>query len=426
MSESEKYRDDIQEPEEMTEVEEYAADFQAESEKAAEEFSADEFAAEDEKIELNFDGGEEQPAGGAAEEKISATATYVYKAKQMLQDYQDGQKQKTRLASEVKQCEKSVANNEKSVADSVATAIKKRKEDIASSYDKELAGIQDNIDAAKAERQKARNNAVAQRIQRETAPLSQENQELEGQIEEKYRENKVPAICRSQVITGMFFPKHLKNWIIDAVAAVILLFLIPLFIILGMSNHPVGLTFVLFIYVGVLFCCYLYILHHFMLKNTGVNAEVEELRKQIHANDKSIQSISNKIKKSQDEEGYHLEEYDNEIARLQGQMEETVNQRQVALDQFENEVRHQITADVTAAKQEETAAAEQHLEDARKAQVTMDNELSSMEAVIRDEYEPLFGKEMLHRSKLDALAQFCEEHPELTIEEALAQFKNSR
>ena len=280
--------------------------------------------------------------------------------------------------------------------------------------------------AVKVERQKAKANAIAQRIQRETAPISQSNQELEEQIEMKYRENKVPFLARSQAISGLFIRKSLKDWIFTLVFAAVMLFLIPLFIILGMAAHPVGLAFVMFVYMLVIFGLYLYLLNHCFIKYSGINDEVDELRRQIRANDKTKQSISSRIKKDENEEGYHLEEYDNEIARLQGQMEETINQRQAALDQFESEMRSQIAADVTAEKQEETAAVEKRLEDARKAQVTLDNELAAMEAVIREEYEPIFGKDLLHKNKLDSLAQFCEDHPDLTTEEAVAQFRNTR
>ena len=112
------------------------------------------------------------------------------------------------------------------------------------------------------------------------------------------------------------------------------------------------------------------------------------------------------------------------INRLQGQMEETVNQRQATLDLFESEVWHQITAEVTAEKQEATQAVEQRLEDARKAQMTLDNEIEAMETTIREEYEPLFGKDLLHRSKLDSLSQFCEEHADLSVEEAVGQYRS--
>ena len=379
--------------------------------------------AGDDGITLSFgEDAEEEPQ----EEKISEAAVYVNKVKQTLQDYQDAQKQKTRLVNEVKQCEKAVAGNEKVVADTIASAIKKRKEEIAASYDKELSDIQDNIDGTKAERQKAKTNAIAARIQTETAPISQENQELEGQIEQKYKENKVPVICRSPLVSGIFFPAGLKDWITAAIAAVFFIFLLPLFIILGMEGHPLGLAVILSIYLFAIFGIYLYLLHHVMLKNRPINEQVNEIRKTIRSNNKSKQAISSRIKKSQDESLYHLEEFDDEIVRLQGQMEETVNQRQAALDLFESDVRHQITAEITAEKKEESDAVEQRLEDARKAQMTLDNEITSMETTIREEYEPLFGQDLLHRNKLDSLAQFCEEHADLSVEEAISQYRTSR
>ena len=54
--------------------------------------------------------------------------------------------------------------------------FKKKKEEIAATYDRELSQYQDQIDVCKTERAKAKANAIAQRIQVETAPLSQQNQ----------------------------------------------------------------------------------------------------------------------------------------------------------------------------------------------------------------------------------------------------------
>ena len=311
-------------------------------------------------------------------------------------------------------------------ADSIAVALRKRKEEIGASYDRELSGIQDSIDATKVERAKAKASAVEARIEEETAPLTRQNQELEAQIEETYNENKVPGLCRNHTVVAMFFPGSLKDWIIDGIAAAVLLFLIPLFIVLGLSAHPVALSLVLFCYFVVVFGLYLYILHRFMFRNISVNEEVEALRTTIRGNNKSKQAISSRIKRNQDESEYHLESFDEEIGRFQTQMEETVSRRQAALDQFENETRHQMTAELTEAGKAQAEELAQRLESARKAQANLDNEISTLETAIAEEYEPVLGKDLMHKGKMEALVAFCEEHPDLSIEAAVAQYRAKR
>lgn len=131
----------------------------------------------------------------------------VNRAKQLLNDLDEAEKDKTRLTGELKQSEKAYSSMEKSVAEGITTALKKKKEEIAATYDRELSQYQDQIDVCKTERAKAKANAIAQRIQVETAPLNQQNQQLEAQIELKFKENKVPVVCKKRAISMLFFPK---------------------------------------------------------------------------------------------------------------------------------------------------------------------------------------------------------------------------
>ena len=89
----------------------------------------------------------------------------------------------------------------------------------------------------------------------------------------------------------LFFPKNSRDWTIDILVGVGLIFFIPLFFSLAISNRLV-LAFTFFVYVGALFTVYLYLLHKYMLKFAGVNEEVEELRKQIRINNKNKQLMN--------------------------------------------------------------------------------------------------------------------------------------
>ena len=135
----------------------------------------------------------------------------------------------------------------------------------------------------------------------------------------------------------LFFPKNSRDWTIDILVGVGLIFFIPLFFSLAISNRLV-LGFTFFVYVGALFTAYLYLLHKYMLKFAGVNEEVEELRKQIRINNKNKQLMTNRIKKSQDETGYNLGSFDDKITGIQQVMQNTVEKRQEALENFESEI----------------------------------------------------------------------------------------
>lgn len=346
----------------------------------------------------------------------------VNRAKQLLNDLDEAEKDKTRLTGELKQSEKAYSSMEKSVAEGITTALKKKKEEIAATYDRELSQYQDQIDVCKTERAKAKANAIAQRIQVETAPLNQQNQQLEAQIELKFKENKVPVVCKKRAISMLFFPKNSRDWTIDILVGVGLIFFIPLFFSLAISNRLV-LAFTFFVYVGALFTTYLYLLHKYMLKFAGVNEEVEELRKQIRINNKNKQLMTNRIKKSQDETGYNLGSFDDKITSIQQVMQNTVEKRQEALENFESEIRHQITADITAANKDELLGLQQEFESKRQELSDKKEEIEQIENQIKEEYEPVFGKDLLYKQRLNKFDSFCQENADLSLEEALTQYR---
>ena len=343
----------------------------------------------------------------------------VNRAKQLLNDLDEAEKDKTRLTGELKQSEKAYSSMEKSVAEGITTALKKKKEEIAATYDRELSQYQDQIDVCKTERAKAKANAIAQRIQVETAPLNQQNQQLEAQIELKFKENKVPVVCKKRAISMLFFPKNSRDWTIDILVGVGLIFFIPLFFSLAISNRLV-LAFTFFVYVGALFTVYLYLLHKYMLKFAGVNEEVEELRKQIRINNKNKQLMTNRIKKSQDETGYNLGSFDDKITGIQQVMQNTVEKRQEALENFESEIRHQITADITAANKDELLGLQQEFESKRQE---LSDKKEQIEKQLKEEYEPVFGKDLLYKQRLNKFDSFCQENADLSLEEALTQYR---
>lgn len=182
----------------------------------------------------------------------------VNRAKQLLNDLDEAEKDKTRLTGELKQSEKAYSSMEKSVAEGITTALKKKKEEIAATYDRELSQYQDQIDVCKTERAKAKANAIAQRIQVETAPLNQQNQQLEAQIELKFKENKVPVVCKKRAISMLFLPKNSRDWTIDILVGVGLIFFIPLFFLIGNFESSCAGIYIFCICGCIIYCIFVF------------------------------------------------------------------------------------------------------------------------------------------------------------------------
>ena len=243
---------------------------------------------------------------------------------------------------------------------------------------------------------------------------------IEGLAYKPLRQAPSLAVLITAIGVLLFFPKNSRDWTIDILVGVGLIFFIPLFFSLAISNRLV-LAFTFFVYVGALFTVYLYLLHKYMLKFAGVNEEVEELRKQIRINNKNKQLMTNRIKKSQDETGYNLGSFDDKITSIQQVMQNTVEKRQEALENFESEIRHQITADITAANKDELLGLQQEFESKRQELSDKKEEIEQIEKQLKEEYEPVFGKDLLYKQRLNKFDSFCQENADLSLEEEIGR-----
>ncbi len=361
-----------------------------------------------------------------SETSLMSPVTFIEDAKLILDRADECRKEKARVQGEVRQCEKAVAVLDKAVADTINTTLRSRKEVLAAGYDEKLSVCQNKIKDCRAERGKAKADAIAERIQRENAPLDHENNELTQQVEQIYEENNIKSVFKKHGLVVLFFPKRSQDWLTAAGIAAGLMFLVPLFFILAMRSQPVALAFTLFIYHGCLFGGYLYLLYKFMLSHQHVHQQAEELKAKIRDNTKKMTSVSNNIRKSQDETGYNLGIYDDRIAEIETEMKTILSQRKNALDEFERVTRNEIAAEVTAANADEKQKLTKQLtEKQQEADVTA-KALDDVEAEIRDSYENRLGKDMMNRQKLTGLGTFCEENPELPLEQAIDCYRSTK
>ncbi len=361
-----------------------------------------------------------------SETALMNPVTFIEDAKLILDKADECRKEKARVQSEVRQYEKAVATLDKAVADTISTTLRSRKEVLAAGYDEKLSVCQNKIKDCRMERSKAKADAVAEKIQRENAPLEHENSELMQQVEQIYEENSIKSVFKKHSLVVMFFPKRSQDWLTVAGISAVLLFLVPLIFILAMRAQPVALALTLFIYHSCLFSGYLYLLYKFMLSHQHVHIQVEELKAKIKENMKKMNAVANNIRKSQDETGYNLRMYDDCIAEIESEMKVILAERKVALDDFERVTRNEIAAEVTASRADERQQFTTELQEKQQETDERTKTLEEVEAEIRDVYEARLGKDLMNRQKLASLGAFCQENPELPLEQAIDCYKSTK
>lgn len=361
------------------------------------------------------------------EEPVSITpAAFIEEAETILDRAEEERRNRTQLQTEVKQLEKSMASLDKSIADAAAAAQRRKKEEIAAGYDEKLSICQNQIKDCRTERANAKANAVAERIQQENAPLEHANTELEQQLVQLYEENNVRPMFRNHWLVVLFFPKRLQDWLIAAAVGAVFLFLIPLLLMVGMLHSPITLALTQFVYLACVFGAYLYVLHRYLMSQQHIHKQAEELKAEIRSNVSKMNAVAANIRKSQDETGYNLGGFDDRIAAIEAQMREIVAARSAALDYFEKETRRKVADEVAAANADQKNSLTSQLEEKKTILDQKSEEVDQIEAEIRDTYEARLGKDLMHRQKLEGLGHFCQENPELNLEQAVDCYRSTK
>jgi len=361
-----------------------------------------------------------------SETSLMNPVTFIEDAKMILDKADECRKEKARVQGEARQYEKAVASLDRAVAETISNTLRSRKEALAAGYDEKLSICQNRIKDCRMERSKAKADAIAEKIQRENAPMEHENTELMQQVEQIYEENNIRSFFKKHTLVVLFFPKRTQDWVTVAGVAAGLLFLIPLILILGMRSQPVVLAFTFFIYLSCLFGGYLYTLHKYMISHQHVHLQTEELKARIRENTKRMNSVANNIRKSQDETGYNLGSYDDRIAEIENEMKEILAHRKAALEEFESVTRNEIAAEVTAINAGEKQKLNQSLQEKQQEADEKALLLEEVETEIREGYETRLGKDLMHRQKLASLETFCQENPELPLEQAIDCYRSTK
>ena len=105
---------------------------------------------------------------------------------------------------------------------------------------------------------------------------------------------------------------------------------------------------------------------------------------------------------------YGLEDFDENIARLEAEKKEIADQKQDALTNFENSGKVLITKEIADNNQERISRLE---EDAAASGKTLTEFLARVKVLsmrVAEEYEPRLGREFLQEDKLEQLIQVFE------------------
>ncbi|MDO4266182.1 MAG: hypothetical protein Q4C63_06965 [Eubacteriales bacterium] len=290
----------------------------------------------------------------------------------MLQN-EDREKYETELNGitiQREQLKKTLQDTNRELAKERDSLIKSRRGDISGNFDKQVKAIDAQLRAISDKRQKARNQGVKARVEERTAALVQENASLRERLSNLYKDNGVPAFCRS----SLFFICTMPHGIGEKLGA-LGLFILAFGLLPGVINLLIpGENFLIWAavyFVDILLFGALYVsMSNQKAKHIGVIRQGRGIRDQIQANDRQIKKITREIRRDKDDALYDLQSFDDELARNSQGKEDILRKKAEALEQFDAVTRN-VLADETAERykpkiaelSEQLSAAEQKIKE---------------------------------------------------------------
>ncbi|MDR1764655.1 MAG: cell envelope integrity protein TolA, partial [Lachnospiraceae bacterium] len=372
-------------------------------------------------------------SGGAGDAYGSGTAaapfgtdyvSWLGEAKGAVLSLAAAKEEKKRLEDETAKAAKTLDADQKALAAQIAATVKKRREEASASYDKELSAAGDKLKKQKALREKAKSKGMKEKIHEDTAGFYKENKELVGEVRTLFRQNKVPGFCNSEWFYTLYMPSHFFQVLRLLLVLVVCFVLIPYGAYQLIPGRRTMYLVLIYIAAIVVFGgLYLLIGNHTKTKKLAVLEQGKALRDRIRKNKKQAKAVKKAIRKGKDDQPYGLGSFDDEIARLEQEIDEVEARKKDALNTFDTVTKVVITDEITQthrkALDEESAAL-----NAGKADLEAIQSLIKEKTLeIADKYKVYLGEEFLGADKIDALTRLLSEGTATNLNDAIEHYR---
>lgn len=347
-------------------------------------------------------------------------------AKKAVRDLNDLKQREEQLRQQEIRLEKDVEAEEKAVQDAISLTVKKRREEVNGSYDAEMNKLQEKLKKVKGKREKARNQEMQGRIREETQELHEANRGLSVQMKTLFKKDRVPGFCNSTVYYALYFPKGIREFFTFLFMFLLCFWAVPCgAYLLIPERRPLYLAGIYILSILVFGGIYIAVGNKTRGKHLEALREGRRIRNQIQANRKKIRLITNTIKKDKNETVYDLEKFDDEISRLNQELEDVAVQKKEALTAFENVTKTIIIDEITGNSKEKIERIKNDCEQTSKELVEVEKAVKEKKIYITDTYESYIGREFLDEDRLEELRKIIEDKKAGNISEAIEIYKET-
>ena len=343
------------------------------------------------------------------------------------------------LEAEEQRLDRELENEKKAVSDSIGLTVKKRREEISSSYDKEIGSGQERLRKIRAKREKAKSQGVKERIAEETEVLREHNQELETQMKTLFKQDRVPAFCRSTWYYAMYMPGSVKEiglmlltfcvcfLAVPGIAYLLTVALLVLPYLLPSAERKYWMLALIYVLAILVFGgIYITIGNKTRINHAEALRQGRNIRSLIRTNKKKIRVITVSIRRDRDEAVYNLEKFDDEIARLEQELQQISLHKKEALNTFNTVTKNIISDEIINNSRNRIEAIEEEHERISGKLKEAQKHAKEQALYVTDQYETYLGKEFMQPEKIAELAKIMRNGQASNLSEAIAVYKSQK
>ena len=357
---------------------------------------------------------------------ISDYKSFFENAKQALHEADALGIEEDRLKEEELELEETIKNENKLLNDKIDETVKERRKELIDTYDNEIKKIENKLKELKSKRQDAREKAVKEKQDFETAHLYQDIKNAKKKIRDLCKMSKLPIICNSKFYYTLYFPRKLYEFALLLLYFVLIFAGLPALMYYFLPDKsPYYLIIIYMLLILIVASIYLYIGNITKSKKFKALKDIRRVFDEISDTKKRIIKIKRRIKKDKDDSDYNLAEYDFNISETEKDLVDTNIKRKEAINNFDNSTRHIIADQILTAAKPKIDELDSRRIIISTAIKRVSKELKDKNIYISENYEVYLGREFLDEEKIDALANIMDKAIVTNLREAIEEYRNS-
>ncbi len=351
---------------------------------------------------------------------------YLKEAKSAIIDLNDKKKELKALKDKNESLDRSLRNLEKKQSDCIEKTTRDKKNELLKQYETLYAQAEKTIREREEVRAKAKSQKIRAIIDEGTAGVKEECEKINEELKQKMKDEGIPFFVNTKLFYALFMPNVFSDFVLMFLIIIGVVVGIPCFVYIHYKfKDPIWLVVLIIAAIFIYGCFILLIDHIFVHKKREEIAECAKIRREYLKAKKEISKKADRVRREIKDDQLALDTYDYDIKKAKEDRQKVVDEKELALKHFEDEVKEQIKQEVIHAAKKDFDELEEKIVDAKNELMTTTEEVNKKEAEVKEKYEGELGKDLMSERAINALMDRINASQEdiTTIEQAKALLK---